>query len=402
MVRIGQVELGDSTAGRESVSILVGPNGSGKSSALLELARTQRQRHRDAFIVCNTVHDRFAGLRGVPRLSAGNSSQTPKAIVKRATAAALSTESSAFFQISSVLEYCGYDPRFGFAIVPGPGFDKLQAGPGFLWDRYVELIVTRPELPRLLEDDFNALIDFLGRQEPKRPVWIDANGRVLEFSQSREFSQLLRMEPLLRHMRLIKGINVFFSRLGSGIEVEIKGASSGQLSLISSLLFLVSEIKRDNPIIIVDEPENSLHPKWQQEYVDMMLAAMRYRNATIVIATHAPLVVTGCLATSGELVSVIELRAGQATRLDLDGSGPVGSIEEILWRAFDVVTPANHFVSEQIVDAISSFEKGETDKSSVLGLINDLDSSSFDPRQKRYFRTVRGLLDQVDAGGDDA
>lgn len=322
--------------------------------------------------------------------------------MKRATAAALSTESSAFFQISSVLEYCGYDPRFGFAIVPGPGFDKLQAGPGFLWDRYVELIVTRPELPRLLEDDFNALIDFLGRQEPKRPVWIDANGRVLEFSQSREFSQLLRMEPLLRHMRLIKGINVFFSRLGSGIEVEIKGASSGQLSLISSLLFLVSEIKRDNPIIIVDEPENSLHPKWQQEYVDMMLAAMRYRNATIVIATHAPLVVTGCLATSGELVSVIELRAGQATRLDLDGSGPVGSIEEILWRAFDVVTPANHFVSEQIVDAISSFEKGETDKSSVLGLINDLDSSSFDPRQKRYFRTVRGLLDQVDAGGDDA
>lgn len=403
-MQLSDIGLDGFASDRETVSILVGPNGSGKSSALLELARTHR-RHRDVFVVCNTPHDRFAGLRGVSRLSAGNSAQTPKAIVKAAVADALSDKGSAFYQISSILEYCGYFPRFGFAIVPGRDFEKSRSGARSLWDRYLDLSTERRELPRLVEDEFTALIDYLARQVPREPLWVDARGQVMEFSRSREFHELLRQESLLRHMGLIAGINVFLSRHDSGEEVEIKGASSGQLALISSLVYLISNVTDRNPIVIVDEPENSLHPKWQQEYVDKLLAALAYRDATVIIATHAPLVVTGCLAASGDTVAVFEVRHGRAKRLDLDGAGSVGSIEEVLWRAFDVVTPANHFVSEQIVDAISSFEKGETDKGAVLNLIDDLDKRSFDARQKRYFQTVRGLLDDVQAvleiGGED-
>src|SRR3546814_7793552 len=64
------------------------------------------------------------------------------------------------------------------------------------------------------------------------------------------------------------------------------------------------------------------------------------------------------LADSPELVSVFEVRNGRPQRLQIDrAAGSPGSIEEILWRAFEVVTPANHFVSEQIVDEVSRFEK---------------------------------------------
>jgi predicted ATPase len=405
MVRLRDLGLDEATPKRESVTILVGPNGSGKSSALLKLARIHGRR-RKFFVICNTAHDRFTGLRGVQRLSVGNWRQTPKAIVKGAVADALSTESSAFYQISSILEYCSYQPRFGFTIVARHGFEKVWSDRRFLWERYLDLRRRRSNLPLVREVEFSGAIDFLARQDPGRPLWIDATDRVLEFSQSREFANLLRFERLLRDMDLIAGIDVFLRRRDDDQDIEMKNASSGQLALISSLLYLISKVTDDDPVIVVDEPENSLHPKWQQEYVDKLLAALRYRNATIVIATHAPLVVTGALATNREIVSVFEMRNGEAQRLDIEATGSVGSIEEILWRAFDVVTPANHFVSEQIVEAISSFERGEMAKGDVLDLIDGLDGRSFDARQKRYFRTVRGLLDEVDAaldiGGDDA
>ncbi|VXC80326.1 ATP-binding protein (fragment) [Sphingomonas sp. 8AM] len=183
-------------------------------------------------------------------------------------------------------------------------------------------------------------------------------------------------------------------------------ASSGQLALISSLLFLIVNAGRD-PLIIVDEPENSLHPNWQREYVDKLLTAMSYRDATIIVATHAPLVVTGAITDGGGKVSVFEVRNASPTRLPIDDAGgATSSIEEILWRAFDTVTPANHFVSERLVAAMTDFEEGRSSKQEVLGLVNDLDKGSFDPRQKRFFEAFRELLDKVEAvregrGGGD-
>ncbi|WP_246673926.1 AAA family ATPase [Mesorhizobium sp. B2-7-3] len=175
-------------------------------------------------------------------------------------------------------------------------------------------------------------------------------------------------------------------------------ASSGQLALISSLLFLITNVG-DKPLIVIDEPENSLHPSWQRDYIGKILAAMNFRGASLIVATHAPLVVTGALADSPDLVSVFEVRDGATRRLPIEtGPASPNSIEEILWRAFEVVTPANHFVSEQIVDEISRFEKGEVPKVQVLSLIERMEAESFDERQKGFFAAVRGLLDKIETG----
>lgn len=180
-------------------------------------------------------------------------------------------------------------------------------------------------------------------------------------------------------------------------------ASSGQLTLISSLLFLITEARR-GAIILIDEPENSLHPSWQRAYVEKLMAAMAYREATMIVATHAPLLVTGALNSAPDLVSVFQVQDGQPRRLQIDTSAAPSSIEEILWEAFGVVTPANHFVSEEIVEAISRFEKGEIDKERVIGLIEAFEARSFEDQQLKFFAAVRKLLDKVErkkAGTDD-
>ncbi|MDC6625727.1 hypothetical protein OEZ82_27270 [Leclercia adecarboxylata] len=64
------------------------------------------------------------------------------------------------------------------------------------------------------------------------------------------------------------------------------------------------------------------------------------------------------------------------------------------------MTPANHFVSEQIIAAISLFEKRQIEKEEVLGLVNQLDNESFDEKQKRFFGASRRLIDKVEVARD--
>ena len=159
---------------------------------------------------------------------------------------------------------------------------------------------------------------------------------------------------------------------------------------------------REEEPVSIDEPENSLHPTWQREYVDKVLAALEYRNATVVIATHAPLVVTGALARFPELVSVFRVNHGDVARLELSGDPKsVESIEEILWRAFEVITPASHFVSEKLVGVVAQLDGGEIDRDAALERVNELDRQSFDDQQRAFFGAVRELIDQVDRGAQE-
>lgn len=75
-------------------------------------------------------------------------------------------------------------------------------------------------------------------------------------------------------------------------EISLHQASSGELTLITSLIYISSVITR-NAIILVDEPENSLHPKWQTEYVKNLLDLFYLYEPSIVIATHSALILNG-------------------------------------------------------------------------------------------------------------
>ncbi len=55
---------------------------------------------------------------------------------------------------------------------------------------------------------------------------------------------------------------------------------------------IISSIE-DNALICIDEPEISLHPQWQERFVDILSESFSsYRGCHFLIATHSPLIVS--------------------------------------------------------------------------------------------------------------
>ena len=81
------------------------------------------------------------------------------------------------------------------------------------------------------------------------------------------------------------GRNITLFTNPSGDKFDINELSSGEKQLFLRTL-AIKMLNPENSIILIDEPELSLHPKWQQKIVDV------YRkigeNNQIIIATHSP------------------------------------------------------------------------------------------------------------------
>ena len=80
--------------------------------------------------------------------------------------------------------------------------------------------------------------------------------------------------------------NLFFKN-GNKEKISIDELSTGEKTLISKILYLyIKEIK--DSIILIDEPELSLHPAWQNRVLKLYENFAKKNNCQIIIATHSP------------------------------------------------------------------------------------------------------------------
>lgn len=62
--------------------------------------------------------------------------------------------------------------------------------------------------------------------------------------------------------------------------------SSGEQNEIILLFLLIFEVS-DNSVLLIDEPENSLHVVWQQNFLDDILEIARIKNLQVIVSTHS-------------------------------------------------------------------------------------------------------------------
>ncbi len=369
----------DTEPSRLNVALIVGENGTGKSRLLRELAMTYRDQGRPVITVCNTPYDRFSSIRGLAKISASRGRKLPAEVIKRTVISALEDGPTKFQSIGKTLDYCGYRPGFGLVVRGYAGMD----------DRRLEECATSLKISDHDIEDVMRLGSSMNRLIHDEGRWLDFSNLDFESLINEDLSRLVLWESVFRKAGIIKGVDIYLKRR-DGLTIPLAEASSGELTLISTFVFL-SVNTRSNSVILIDEPENSLHPQWQKEYVERIANLLYYHQPTIIIATHAPIIVSGARTMRDIDIRLFRAVEGAPEVVDLRSN----SVEGTLWQVFRTVTPVNHYVSEQLVSAIADMEKGRISPDEGFRLISDMRDAAYDPAQRPFFDAVRKLAEKV-------
>lgn len=133
----------------------------------------------------------------------------------------------------------------------------------------------------------------------------------LDFAHGEAFSinkaifhnlEFLESINILLNFNLIRLMDLKLHKAEYG-DMSLRRASSGEQCMLVMMLGIAGHIC-DNSLIFIDEPEISLHPKWQEEFMSLLVRTFsKYRACQFFIATHSPQIVSrlkgnNCFVTS--------------------------------------------------------------------------------------------------------
>lgn len=116
---------------------------------------------------------------------------------------------------------------------------------------------------------------------------------------------LLKSISTLLQFDLVKIIDIKIDKKEFG-EMSLRRASSGEQCIISLILGIAGNIK-DNSLIFIDEPEISLHPKWQEYFMPLLIKIFSsYKGCHFFIATHSPQIISNLKSENCFVISLTE------------------------------------------------------------------------------------------------
>lgn len=371
MFRNIPIEISNLQFEEDDINILIGENGSGKSTLLNDILIHYSLADKNTIAIANTIHDKFnfKGLN-VNTLK----SNKGRSIVRNVFFSSLlnysNRETGHYRNIANILKYVSYAPKIGFKI------------------NFVLKNLRNTDILELLtpeeEEVFNFTINrYIKSKQYDDIVWIDFSQKNFFDIVDSYFLQIFKHYKKFKKIKLIREINLFMDKDSN--RIPLYGASSGELTVISSLIYISSCIQ-ENTVILVDEPENSLHPKWQTEYTKKIIELFYMYTPKIIIATHSPIIVS----SSESNFPKTKIFKSENNSFTLQKKEPL-NVEEILFRYFDLNTPENRFLSDRIVRYLNLLSNNKINLESFHDVIDDIINNSYDKKQISVLEDIKNM-----------
>lgn len=347
-------------------SVLIGENGGGKSTVLSELSSFYISQNRNVIAISHCIQDKFdAKSKSVSHLSAKyGENMYHNAIVEGIAKVKDETLSI----LGRSLIYCGFVDSIGIDFHWNIGKD------GSDYTNDLKLNKFSSEEQRFIAATYE--------RSTKERVRLPLNTDFPNYGIGYSIVKVLGLFTKLRECEVLKSITFYLSKKNER-DIEFSRISSGEANQIATLFHIASNIKKDS-VILIDEPENSLHPKWQREYIEHIFDVFHPINFNIIIATHSPLLIN-------KTTSVYEV-INFALKPILNFGN---NIEEKMWTIFGVITPENEFLSRFITQLLNDYRSGRTSLISVNETLGRLKVSCKDQRQVNVINDVTRLLGEI-------
>jgi len=167
--------------------------------------------------------------------------------------------------------------------------------------------------------------------------------------------------------------------------------SSGEQQLLTLAIKLCTSA-RDRSLILIDEPEISLHVAWQRAIPKVMNIVCENLRSNIVIATHSPVIISAALELDYDCYTA---KNWQLVEID---STQRSSVDAVLFDSFETYTSNTRRVSEHcaavVANAIRKVNTDDHTKEEFQPILKELDAAT------RIIQAAAEVLGRAATGGD--
>ncbi len=182
---------------------------------------------------------------------------------------------------------------------------------------------------------------------------------------------------------------------------SIDSLSSGEVNLLNYVFAIIFNLLQTN-LIMIDEPENSLHPNWQMSYIDFLNDLLKVVGVKshVLIATHSHFIISDLLPDCSSVVTLKkEYKNTKADLLPYDTYA--WSAENILYNVFKVKSVRNFYIQLDLIELLGLVSNKSTDAKRIYELLEKLEKLELaknDPLNQIILETntyLKNLNDQT-------
>lgn len=175
---------------------------------------------------------------------------------------------------------------------------------------------------------------------------------------------------ILRKIGLIRSFEIQVFKKG-GMPFNFREASSGEASILSTLLSLIPLLENDS-LILIDEPEISLHPLWQSRYIDLINKILQnVKGCHIIIASHSPFLASDLNPRNSSVIT-LKNRKGHIESEMISKSTYGWSSEDILLNVFDMPSTRNFDLYQNVSKALALLANEKRSNNELIKIQNRL------------------------------
>ncbi len=137
---------------------------------------------------------------------------------------------------------------------------------------------------------------------------------------------------------------------------------------------------KENCTILIDEPENHLHPSMQREFLPSLKAA--FPTFKFIIATHSPFILSSL--PDAKVYALTHNENSQITSLELTEADLMGSANKILREILDVPNSMPKWVEDKIRAIIQQYSDGGENEENAKAAFNALKEQGLNDNLKDF------------------
>ena len=146
--------------------------------------------------------------------------------------------------------------------------------------------------------------------------------------------------------------------------------------MLSTVLSISAAAADDHTLVLLDEPELSLHPNWQMTLIDNLDRALKNQKCQLVIATHSHMLVSDLPMNRSSVIQLDKNKEGDIVANPVYGNTYGWSAEEVLLKVFKTTTDRNRYFGERIGKLLEQMGNNTISKGDVAIELEELQEIS--------------------------